>query len=369
MRRLLLLGVFCASAVVASAARGGDIQGLGGKYAQAISGNGSTVVGYDATTSTGVDRRTWKWTATEGKTLLAASNPGIQYSWPAAVSFDGSAVALNIYRTDTFDYYDTARWTAPSKVQSFGQGITLGISPDGALISGRDLSQRATLWDIGAGGASQQLSPGLPGFARAVSANGQVIVGDLLGQAVRWVGQERRMEVIAPPPGRSSAEAFAVSADGSTVFGLGWGNGSDQAWRWTAAGGTVALGNPPGWRWSSGVLDATADGQTAVGIGLVGEEVRPFIWDSRHGIRDLERVVVEEWGMNLGGWRLTDGNWDMFLGISDDGRTLTGIGMNPQGQIESWIATVPAPEPSSAGLVGIAAAGLLRRRRDQARWQ
>jgi hypothetical protein len=174
------------------------------------------------------------------------------------------------------------------------------------------------------------------------------------------------MEVLDLLSGRRSADAFTVSADGSAVFGLSWGNGAEQAWRWTAADGTVALGVPQGWTFSSTALDATADGQTAVGIGVAGDEVRPFIWDSRHGIRDLERALVEEWGMDLGGWRLTDGQWDMFVGISDDGRTLTGIGTNPQGQTESWIATVRVPEPSSVGVLGIAAAGLLRRRRDQA---
>jgi hypothetical protein len=60
----------------------------------------------------------------------------------------------------------------------------------------------------------------------------------------------------------------------------------------------------------------------------------------------------------LEGWQLNGHNG----GVSLDGTTIAGYGINPNGQIEGWMATIPAP--GALGLDGVAMvmAGLCRRK-------
>jgi hypothetical protein len=60
-------------------------------------------------------------------------------------------------------------------------------------------------------------------------------------------------------------------------------------------------------------------------------------------------------GLDLTGWKLTD-----VAGISADGGTLTGTGINPAGRPEAWVAVVP--EPAGLALLTGAASLVLRRR-------
>ena len=68
-------------------------------------------------------------------------------------------------------------------------------------------------------------------------------------------------------------------------------------------------------------------------------------------MRELQRVLSDDYGLDLEGWTLTD-----VAGISDDGLTIAGTGLNPNGAFEGWIAIIP--EPVTAVLVGTGLAGL-----------
>jgi len=70
----------------------------------------------------------------------------------------------------------------------------------------------------------------------------------------------------------------------------------------------------------------------------------------------LEDILTEELGLDLGEWRLSEG-----YGISDDGLTITGYGVNPQGRNEAFIAHVPEPASSLLVLAGLTIACFGRR--------
>jgi hypothetical protein len=65
---------------------------------------------------------------------------------------------------------------------------------------------------------------------------------------------------------------------------------------------------------------------------------KAFIWDSKHGVRYLKDVLVNDCNLDLTGWTL-----QRATGISADGLTIVGYGTNPAGLTEGWIAVIPEP--------------------------
>jgi hypothetical protein len=75
-------------------------------------------------------------------------------------------------------------------------------------------------------------------------------------------------------------------------------------------------------------------------------EQRAIIWDAQHGIRFLQDVLANEYGVDLTGWQLKEAT-----GISNDGLTIAGYGTGPLGAYEGWVVTIP--EPPSLWLLGL----------------
>jgi hypothetical protein len=68
-------------------------------------------------------------------------------------------------------------------------------------------------------------------------------------------------------------------------------------------------------------------------------------------MRSVKDLLETDYGLSLTGWTLE------FSGaISDDGLTIVGVGKNPSGNAEAWIAVIP--EPSTALLVAVGLAGI-----------
>ncbi|WP_277874339.1 MULTISPECIES: PEP-CTERM sorting domain-containing protein [Microcystis] len=135
------------------------------------------------------------------------------------------------------------------------------------------------------------------------------------------------------------SEANGVSADGSVVVGYSnGGNGFNgnliEAFRWTQAGGMVGLGVLSGGiaSYANGV---SADGSVVVGYSRTGPftGAEAFIWNSTQGMRSLQQVLTNDYGLDLTGWFLNEAN-----AISADGLTVVGFGTNPDGLTEAWIA-------------------------------
>ena len=201
---------------------------------------------------------------------------------------------------------------------------------------------------------------GLPGasnfFSEAldVSAVGSVVVGFSRSgasgskfEAFRWTQQDGMVGLGALPGGEFvESSALGVSADGSTVVGRASSAGGAEAFRWTAEEGMIGLGDFPGGDVDSTAVAASADGSIVLGIGCsdtfdftcVAPEA--FIWDTFNGMRNLREVLTDDFGLDLTGWLLFSVS---ASSLSADSRTIVGTAINPDGNPEAWIATLPRP--------------------------
>ena len=184
-------------------------------------------------------------------------------------------------------------------------------------------------------------------FANDVSPDGLVVVGEgssashEFGEAFRWTSGTGMQGLGTLPGGNSFATsaAFAVSADGLVVVGQNETQPPTmtEAFRWTPETLMVGLGTLPGGFFST-AADVSADGLIVVGFSNSPSGPEAFIWDPSNGMRSIQDLLTAFGVTNLSGWSLSNAS-----GLSDDGRTVVGTGVNPNGDPEAWIATRPAP--------------------------
>ena len=183
---------------------------------------------------------------------------------------------------------------------------------------------------------------GFTSVATGVSADGSVVAGQGYSRSVeafRWTQSDGMVGLgFLSPSGPFYSRATGISADGSVVVGASVVTGPENAFRWTQATGMVALTGPP--IIASRANAASADGSVVVGYSYVGPvDSDAFIWDSVHGLRLVRDILVHDLGLTLTGWKLTEAT-----GVSADGETVVGIGTNPSGDTEAWIANLGAQE-------------------------
>ena len=137
------------------------------------------------------------------------------------------------------------------------------------------------------------------------------------------------------PGGDYYSWAWGISGDGLTIVGSSDGGGSYyQAFRWTSASGMVSLGNVPDTTLESRTaLAASYNGSIIVGKGGTSTGDEAFIWDAAHGMRKLRDVLINDYGLDLAGWKLSEAR-----AVSANGRAIAGNGINPNGQAEAWLA-------------------------------
>ncbi|MDP6635954.1 MAG: PEP-CTERM sorting domain-containing protein [Phycisphaerae bacterium] len=198
--------------------------------------------------------------------------------------------------------------------------------------------------------------------SRGVSADGTVIVGFGMNstgyEAFRWTETDGMVGLGDFDGGEHYSLANGISGDGSTIVGFGYPGTDTRAFRWTKGDGMVDLGDPLGVLFDYHAYDASYDGTVIVGSVQDGpyEAVTAFVWDADHGIRSLQVLLENDCGLDLTGWTLTSAR-----GVSDDGKTIVGYGINPDGNTEAWVATVP--EPATLGMLALGGLAVLRRRR------
>jgi|GEM_PF-4881556 len=66
------------------------------------------------------------------------------------------------------------------------------------------------------------------------------------------------------------------------------------------------------------------------------------------GMVDLSDDLVTHGVTNSTGWRLQDA-----VGVSGDGHKMVGVGINPVGNTEAFLATIPELNTYALGLIGL----------------
>ena len=84
------------------------------------------------------------------------------------------------------------------------------------------------------------------------------------------------------------------------------------------------------------------------------------MWDAQGHIRRLDDLMTTEWGIDVEGWTIT-----AATAISGDGQTIAGYGINPDGQTQGFVVTVPAPSAITVLVLGLTAMRMSRRRQSR----
>ena len=278
-----------------------------------------------------------------GSLAVAVSNDGERVVGSIGLTLEGFAGPFYtawqaMYWWDRSSKNAVADWTPD--VMEFTD-----ISGNGGVVSG---STRAGSFEPIPGEPVMWTGPGstpVPlgtlgglGQAFAVTTDGSMIVGESFNvkggavNAFQWTEEAglRRLPNTEPSQFHS---AMGISPDGRYVVGITSGN----AFVWTEETGLVDIGRAPGASVAF-ALDVAADGSRAVGYSLTDGETRElaaFVWEPASGMRALQTVLAEDYGVDVSGWRL-----DAATAISDDGRTIVGYGLAPSGRVEGWAVRI-----------------------------
>lgn len=377
-----LVGVLGIVAAAGSASAAFSFQGLGyfaegtGSFrstAYGISPNGQFVVGHAAN---GTNRRAFRWSASGGLENLGTISGGLD-SRAYGISNDGlTAVGYSIVPGGNSQ---AAVWTAgggfqalpTSPIDPFDVSGAYSVSADGSRIFGDqevDRQREVVMWTNGSPqfGLGPFEGQNRPTYSGAISADGSIATGyasiDGRFYLYRWTeeGGLENLGTSQVSPTALGIRGSALSHDGEVIVGYVGTSSNSQGFRWTRDAGIELLGDLPGGTVVSRANAVSGDGSIIVGRGRVsfsatGSGDRATIWFGDGPIMNLNDYLVAN-GVDLGGWTLREAN-----AISADGRTITGVGINPNNQIEAWVVTIPAPGTLAvAGLLGLAAC---RRRR------
>jgi probable HAF family extracellular repeat protein len=333
----------------------GDLPG-GTFYSVAggISADGSTVVGYSDTAD---NLEGFRWTRAGGMVDLRnlpgfPMNGGLAYG----ASGDGSVIVGEGFTGTEFEAF---RWSSTTGMVFLGGGpfsIGYGVSDDGSTVVGRGAGGfqfQATRWtSAGIEPLGDLLGGTGNSTANAASGDGSVVTGYSWSangtEAFRWTQATGMTSLGDLSGGAVDSKAGGITPDGSVIVGSGTTAAGREAFRWTQATGLVSLGDMPGGITFSVATDTSADGSLIVGFdraatGTINDKAT--VWTPGNGMQYLNDLLVSHGVGGLANWQRSEA-----YGVSDDGHTIVGYGINPAGNTEAWVATVP--EPSSAMLAG-----------------
>jgi uncharacterized membrane protein len=327
-----------------------------------ISSDGSTIVGQSASTS---GNEAFRWTLATGITGLGDIAGGAFASDATGCSATGLFVCgTGAYDTNSQAFrVDTLAGGGPIGLPFLPSGgyasNARAMSADGNTIVGDNLFSgpppslpiiQAFRWtNPASGGLGTQelgfLSGGsFSSTARASSSDGSVIVGwSDAGPAgtlpFRWTSATGMVALEPLPAGGSAGFARSCSADGSVIVGSVNVAAGSLAFRHT--GGAFQTLDPKQGSTTSNAADVSADGSVIVGINAGGPSGNiAVIWDDRvpGGWRSLKQALLDAGVSSVAAWNL-----QRAVSISADGSRIAGDGLNPGGFTEAFLAVLPRP--------------------------
>jgi uncharacterized membrane protein len=306
----------------------------------AISADGKVIVGHCFEA-----QRAFRWERASGITRLGSATTK---AWATATDALGAVTVGTSLHNDCPDCQEFQRAfrSGAAAVEDLGlpetknNAVATGISADAGVIVGYAYGGLADDY-LGFSWTQQNgFKLGGPGSPLAVSADGLVTVGIQNNRrAARWTRQGEAIELPAAVANETLSIAYAVDADGSIVVGGSWSTTVTAAVRWTEDGGVTSF-QPQAGDVYAAFYATNGDGSIAVGV---SHSVRPptvagghaLIWDEARGLRTLESDLARA-GVDVGDWQLVHA-----YAVSADGRVISGVGTNPNGQAEGWIARLP----------------------------
>ena len=351
----------------------GDLPGGGFlSEATAVSADGAVVVGKSASSSSGEEA--FRWTSALGLVGLGVPQDALT-STATDVSADGTVIVGWAYYGGWFGTSGAFRWTAGTGsvalvgADGYFYATPPDVSADGAIVVGGDCwfgsfgagDCNAYRWtqDEGMVGLGDPL---LDTIAAGVSADGSIVVGGVevgpmtacdclasgscgsMHDAFRWTTGEDMTTLGLPRLACEGLGAGEVSADGQVLLVGMWRESLSTLW--TAGSGMVGLGDLPGGPSRTRAQALSGDGTVVVGSSWSASGQEAFVWDATNKMRSLRALLVDEHDLDLTGWTLMSAN-----GVSDDGQTIVGVGVNPDGHTEAWIATLPGLDSDGDGVI------------------
>jgi len=226
-------------------------------------------------------------------------------------------------------------------------GAAFDVDARGSLVVGtREQSGfrlEAARWDGPSITGLGYLAPGgAQSLALGVSLDGTTIVGgsDTTGDYRAFViGSAGVMSELASLLGTITSEAKAVNGDGTVIVGTATLSGRTSAVRWTN-GVPADLGDlPDGFNFA--IANAcNLDGQVVVGYSSGAAGTEAVVWRGGQ-LRTIREVLTEAGVTSHLGWSLSVAN-----GVNSTGLIICGSGINPNGQNEGWVATLPELAPA-----------------------
>lgn len=346
------------------------------RFGARISADGSTValkVFQPGPTNGGIPGEFAIWSETTGTQVIAPDNGyGANFGWGVSgISSDGSIV----YGADWVWRRVGGYQSLGSTLYAWGFASIFGCSDDGAVVSGFIPNNSAIpypgryfRWQVGQ--PSPQILPidaqHPDGFFlfNCISGDGAVVGGHTWAPSAQYYQTyagalitPAGVTLITPESVGNATQVNDLSIDGSVAVGqaslpgpfFGFGLNS---FRWTAAGGLQVLPVPGS---ASSAHACSVLGDVVVGgylnFGTAG--TRAYYWNATDGVVDLQNELVNNQGLGaaLQGWTLLDA-----CDVSADGRSIVGLGRNPQGCEQAFLVRFPSV-PAAATSYGTACVG------------
>ncbi|HKQ96528.1 MAG TPA: thrombospondin type 3 repeat-containing protein, partial [Candidatus Polarisedimenticolia bacterium] len=325
---------------------GGDF----GCTAFGISADGRVVVG-QGTSDLGFEAVVWLPGA--APLSLGPSPGGFLGAVAEAASDDGTFVIGFQQRSATT--FAGFRWSAANGLQFIDDipgGVTsnsaVDCSSDGSVVVGLGNSIfgiEGYRWTAATGAVGLGDLPGAPftSHSTEVSADGTIVVGhgnvlfgDAAGEAWRWTAESGLVGLGDLPGGLVESSAEAISPNGEYITGYASVPQGRMAYRWSATEGMRPLGEIPGGRFMSTAWTVSDNGDVAGESSSAAGDIA-MLWTPELGMVPVMPLLKLFGATGLDGWLLT-----VVEGITPDGRTLVGGGLDPDGHPHAWVATLPA---------------------------